>query len=135
MPWALYTDPEVASCGKLEKELQSEGLLYDKEQFSFEHVDRAITDEETDGFLQVFVKKGSDKILGVLILHARASEMLPEFVLAMKHGLGLNSILGTIHVYPTLSEASKLLAGSWRKKKTSPKTLKILEKFHTWRRS
>ena len=97
--------------------------------------DRAITENDNSGMIRVLTKKGSDRILGATIVSHNASDMITEFVSAMKHGYGLEKILGTIHAYPTMSEANKALAGIWKQKQTSPKIFKILEKFHQFTRS
>ena len=97
-------------------------------------LDRALADDHARGFVKVLTKPGKDKILGATIVGANAGELLAEFVLAMKHGLGLNKILGTIHIYPTMAEANKNVAGNWKKDHAPQKVLDFVERFHTWRR-
>jgi hypothetical protein len=97
-------------------------------------LDRAIADGTDHGFVKVLTVPGKDKILGVTIVGEHAGDLLAEFVLAMKHGLGLNKILGTIHTYPTLSEANKYVAGEWRRAHTNPFVMKWLARYHAWRR-
>jgi pyruvate/2-oxoglutarate dehydrogenase complex dihydrolipoamide dehydrogenase (E3) component/membrane protein DedA with SNARE-associated domain len=134
MPRVTYTAPEVATVGLTEKEALAQGLEFDVIKYGVNDLDRAITDGEAQGFVKVLTPKGKDKILGATIVASQAGEMLTEFTLAMKHGLGLNKILGTIHPYPTMSEANKYVAGQWRQKNKPEFALKLLEKFFTWRR-
>jgi len=135
VPWALYTSPELAQAGFSRQELQSKGIPFQSVFYDLKELDRAITDGEDKGYIEVLTPPGKDKILGVTIVHARASEMISEFVLAMTHNLGLKAILGAIHIYPTFSEGNKYAAGRWMQKNKSERALKFLEKFHTWRRS
>lgn len=134
IPWATFTDPEVARVGLNEDEAKEKGIPYEVTHYDLAGLDRAITDQSACGFVKVLTKPGKDTILGVLIVGEHASEMLPEFVLAMRHGLGLKKILGTIHVYPTLSEANKFIAGNWRKNHLPALALSFAQKFHQWRR-
>jgi pyruvate/2-oxoglutarate dehydrogenase complex dihydrolipoamide dehydrogenase (E3) component len=97
-------------------------------------LDRAIADGTTEGFVKVLTVPGKDRILGVTLVGAHAGDLIAEFVLAMKHGLGLNKILGTIHIYPTLAEANKYAAGNWRRAHVNPRLLRLVERFHDWRR-
>ncbi|MEM8594314.1 MAG: FAD-dependent oxidoreductase, partial [Pseudomonadota bacterium] len=135
MPWATFVDPEVARVGMNEQELKAAGIDYQLTQYGIGDLDRAIADGETTGFVRVFTQGRSDKILGVTIVGSHAAELLSEFILAMKHDLGMNKILGTIHSYPTWSEANKFAAGEWKKANAPQKVLAWLEKFHRWRRS
>ncbi len=134
IPWCTFTDPEVARVGLNEKDAQQKNIPYETTVFELEESDRAIADSEDHGFLKVLTVPGKDKILGVTIVGGHAGDLIAEFVLAMKQGLGLNKILGTIHIYPTLVEANKSVAGNWRKNHVPEKALRFLEKFHTWRR-
>ena len=109
IPWTTFTDPEVAHVGLSETEAKEKNLDFEISQYSIEELDRAIADGEAKGFIKVLTPKGSDKILGVTIVSSHAGDLLAEYVLAMKHGLGLNKILGTIHTYPTMSEANKIV--------------------------
>ncbi|MCG8633353.1 MAG: FAD-dependent oxidoreductase, partial [Desulfobacterales bacterium] len=135
VPWATYTDPEVARVGLCEQEAKAEGIAYEKTVYGIDDLDRAIADSEDEGFVKVLTVPGSDTILGVTIVGYHASEMIPEFVLAMTHGIGLNKILGTIHIYPTMAEANKYAAGQWKKAHAPERLLAWVEKYHTWMRS
>lgn len=135
IPWVTYLDPEVATVGKNEVALKEEGIAYDLTKYGIDDLDRAIADGSDYGFVKVLSAKGSDKILGVTIVGAGAGELLTEFVTSMKHGKGLNAILGTIHSYPTMSEANKYAAGNWKKANAPEKLLEYVMKFHAWRRS
>lgn len=134
IPWATFTDPEVARVGLSETEAQEKNIEYDVTQYDIDDLDRAIADNEAKGFVKVLTAKGSDRILGCTIVGASAGELITEFVTAMKHNIGLNKILGTIHIYPTMSEANKYVAGEWKRANVSPTTLKLLEKLHSWMR-
>ena len=133
-PWALYTDPEIASAGLTQIQAEEQNIPYELTHYNLEELDRAITDSEDQGYIEVLTPPKKDKILGVTIVHSRASEMISEFVLAMSQNLGLGAILNSIHIYPTLSEGNKYLAGQWKKDHKPEKLLNLLEKFHTWRR-
>lgn len=134
IPWTTFTDPEVARVGLNEQEAREQGIAHEVTQYEMSEVDRAIAEGETGGFLKVITAQGSDRILGATIVGMHAGDLLAEFVLAMKHGLGLNKILGTIHTYPTLAEANKAVAGAWKKNHAPAGALAFLEKFHTFRR-
>jgi dihydrolipoamide dehydrogenase len=134
IPWSTFTDPEVARVGLNEKEAKAQGISYEISQFPIEDLDRAIADSEAYGFIKVLTIPGTDKILGATIVGDHAGDIIAEYVTAMKHGLGMNKILGTIHIYPTLAESNKYVAGVWKKQNTSLKLLKLLEKIHSWRR-
>ena len=134
IPWATFIDPEVARVGINEQEAIEQGIDYEITRFDFEELDRAITDSAANGFIKVITPKGKDKILGVTIVSEHAGDLIVEFVLAMKHGLGLNKILGTIHSYPTWAEGNKYAAGEWKRNHAPETVLNWLEKFHTWRR-
>ncbi|MEM7540727.1 MAG: hypothetical protein AAF384_03970, partial [Pseudomonadota bacterium] len=129
-----FCDPEVARVGINEQEAQAKSINYDVSRYEFDELDRAITDGVNRGFVKVLTAKDSDRILGATIVGEHAGELINEFVLAMKHGLGLAKLLGTIRIYPTMSEANKYLAGTWRRQRISPFTLKLLQRFHAWRR-
>ncbi|MDQ6982451.1 MAG: FAD-dependent oxidoreductase [Mariprofundus sp.] len=134
VPWATFIDPEVARVGLNEQEAKEKGVAYEVTRYDLDDLDRAIADSETKGFVKVLTVPGKDKILGVTIVGAHAAEMLSEYVLAMKHGLGLNKILGTIHTYPTVSEANKYAAGEWKRAHAPDKLLALSERYHTWKR-
>jgi pyruvate/2-oxoglutarate dehydrogenase complex dihydrolipoamide dehydrogenase (E3) component len=135
IPWATYTDPEVARVGLNEQEAKAQDIDYEKTIYQMDDLDRAIADSETKGFVKVLTVPGRDTILGVSIVGHHASEIIAEFVLAKTHGIGLNKILGTIHIYPTMAEANKYAAGQWKKAHAPERLLAWVEKFHTWMRS
>jgi len=134
IPWCTYTDPEVATVGLTEQAAKRLGIPYELTSYGIEDLDRAIADSEDHGMVRVLTRPGSDKIMGATIVGNHAADLLLEFVAAMKHGFGLNKILGTIHIYPTMGEANKYLAGNWKRKHTSEKIFKWLKKFHKWQR-
>jgi len=134
IPWVTFIDPEVARVGINEQEAIDKGIDYEITRFEFEELDRAITDSAAKGFIKVITPKGKDKILGVTVVSEHAGDLIAEFVLAMKHGLGLNKILGTIHSYPTWAEGNKYAAGEWKRAHAPETVLSWLEKYHTWRR-
>ena len=117
-----------------EQEAIEKGIDYEITRFEFEELDRAITESANNGFIKVITPKGKDKILGVTVVSEHAGDLTAEFVLAMKHGLGLNKILGTIHSYPTWAEGNKYAAGEWKRAHAPEKVLNMLEKYHAWRR-
>ncbi|MDM8525958.1 FAD-dependent oxidoreductase [Desulfococcaceae bacterium HSG8] len=134
IPWATYTDPEVARVGLNESDAKEKNIDHEVTVYGIDDLDRAIADSEDHGYVKVLTKPGTDKILGVTIVGAHASDIVAEYVFAMKHGLGLNKILGTIHIYPTLAEANKYAAGEWKKAHAPEKLLSWVEKFHIWMR-
>ncbi|GGE64591.1 pyridine nucleotide-disulfide oxidoreductase [Streptosporangium jomthongense] len=134
MPWVTFTSPEVARVGLSEVEAKEQGVAYELTRYGLDDLDRAITDSEDYGFIKVLTPPGKDKILGAVVVGAHAAEILAEFTLAMKHGLGLNKILGTIHPYPTWNESAKYAAGEWKRANAPETILKLLEKLHGWRR-
>ncbi len=134
IPWSTFIDPEVARVGLNETDAKQKGIAYEVTRFDFDELDRAITDSVAHGFIKVLTVPGKDKILGVTIVGEHAGDLLAEYVLAMKHGLGLNKILGTIHTYPTLAEANKYVAGEWKRAHSPKKLLVFVQKYHTWKR-
>ncbi len=134
IPWSTFTDPELARVGINEQEAMEQGMAYEVSTYHIDDLDRAIADSEAHGFVKVLTPPGKDKILGVTIVGEHAGDLIAEFVLAMKHGIGLNKILGTIHIYPTLAEANKYVAGVWKRKHAPEAVLRWVERFHTWRR-
>ena len=134
IPWATYTDPEVARVGLNEIDACAKGIAYEVTTYGIDDLDRAIADDEDRGLVKVLTVPGKDKILGVTLVGAHAGDLMAEFVLAMTHGLGLNKILGTIHIYPTLAEANKYVAGNWKKAHKPERVLRWLQRFHAWRR-
>ncbi len=135
IPWCTFTDPEVARVGLSEDEAQAQGVAYEVTRYGIDDLDRAIADEDAHGFVKVLTVPGKDRILGVTIVGEHAGDLLAEYVLAMRYGLGLNKILGTIHTYPTLAEANKYAAGEWKRAHAPESLLRWVEKYHAWRRS
>lgn len=135
IPWCTFTDPEVARVGLNEQEAREQGIEYEVTRYGIDDLDRAIADEEARGFVKVLTAPGKDKILGVTIVGYHAGELIAEYISAMKHKLGLNKILGTIHIYPTLTEANKYAAGEWKKVHAPQGILNLVEKFHIWMRN
>jgi pyruvate/2-oxoglutarate dehydrogenase complex dihydrolipoamide dehydrogenase (E3) component len=135
IPWSTFTDPEVARVGLNEQEAQVQNIAYEVSTYGIEELDRAITDGEAHGFVKVLTVPGKDKILGVTIVGEHAGDVLAEFVLAMKHGIGLNKILGTIHIYPTMAEANKYVAGVWKRNHAPKVLLEWVGRYHAWRRN
>ncbi|WP_369920129.1 FAD-dependent oxidoreductase [Marinomonas polaris] len=134
IPWTTFVDPEVARVGLSEQDAKDKGIAYEMVRYELDDLDRAIADSAAKGFVKVLTVPGKDKILGVTIVGEHAGDLLAEFVLAMKHGLGLNKVLGTIHTYPTWAEANKYAAGEWKRAHAPQRILNWLEKYHTWRR-
>ncbi len=134
IPWATFIDPEVARVGLNEQEAKEQGVAYEVTRYGIDDLDRAIADSAAHGWVKVLTVPGKDKILGVTIVGVHAGDLLAEYVLAMKHGLGLNKILGTIHTYPTLAEANKYAAGEWKRAHQPHAVLRWVERLHAWRR-
>lgn len=134
IPWATFTDPEVARVGLNETDAREQGIDYEVTTYGIDDLDRAIADSEAHGMVKVLTKPGKDEILGVTIVGAHAGDIIAEYVLAMKHKLGLNKIMETIHIYPTLSEANKYAAGQWKKAHKPEKLLALAGWYHRWRR-
>jgi len=134
IPWTTFTDPEVARVGLSETEATAAGIAFEVTRYGIDDLDRAIADGTAYGFVKVLTVPGKDKILGVTIVGEHGGDLLAEFVLAMRHGLGLNKILGTIHAYPTLSEANKYAAGEWKKAHVPHRLLKWVARYHAWER-
>jgi len=135
IPWSTFVDPEVARVGLNEQEAKEQGIAYEISTYHLDDLDRAIADSEAHGFVKVLTKPGKDKILGVTIVGEHAGDLIAEFVLAMKHNLGLNKILGTIHIYPTMAEANKYVAGVWKRNHVPQKLLEWVRRYHAWRRN
>ena len=134
IPWATFTMPEVARVGLNETDAKAQNIEYQVTKYGIDDLDRAIADGEAHGFVKVLTKPGSDKILGVTIVGHHAGDLISEYVLAMKHNLGMNKILGTIHLYPSLAEANKYAAGQWKQANKPEGLLRFAEKLHNWRR-
>jgi pyruvate/2-oxoglutarate dehydrogenase complex dihydrolipoamide dehydrogenase (E3) component len=135
IPWVTFTEPEVARVGLSEDEAKAQGIAVEVTRYGIDDLDRAIADGQAHGYVKVLTPPGKDKILGVTIVGDHAGELIAEYVLAMKHGLGLNKILGTIHAYPTMSEANKYAAGEWKRAHAPQRLLAWVQKFHRWERS
>jgi pyruvate/2-oxoglutarate dehydrogenase complex dihydrolipoamide dehydrogenase (E3) component len=134
IPWATFTDPEVARVGLNESEARARNIAHEVTTYDLGELDRAIADGETEGMVKVLTVPGKDRILGATIVGEHAGDLIVEYILAMKHGIGLNKILGTIHIYPTLVEANKYAAGSWKRAHAPEGLLRKVERFHAWRR-
>ncbi|NBC47758.1 MAG: FAD-dependent oxidoreductase, partial [Gammaproteobacteria bacterium] len=134
IPWATFTEPEVARVGLNETEARAQGIDYEVTCYGIDDLDRAIADSADSGFVKVLTAPGKDRLLGATIVGAQAGELIAELILAMKHGLGLNKILGTIHIYPTMSEANRFAAGEWRQARKPERLLRLAERFFAWRR-
>lgn len=134
IPWATFTDPEVARVGLNEQEAKEKNIQFEVTRYGIDDLDRAIADGTDQGWVKVLTVPGKDKILGVTIVGNHAGDLITEFIQAMKWGIGLNKVLGTIHIYPTLAEANKYAAGEWKKAHKPEGILNWLEKFHRWMR-
>lgn len=134
IPWATFIEPEVAHVGLNELEAKERGVAYEVTRYEMADLDRAIADEAAEGFIKVLTVPGKDKILGATLVGPHAGELIGEYVTAMRHGLGMNKILSTIHIYPTLAEANKFAAGEWKRAHAPAGVLRWLERFHRWRR-
>jgi pyruvate/2-oxoglutarate dehydrogenase complex dihydrolipoamide dehydrogenase (E3) component/uncharacterized membrane protein YdjX (TVP38/TMEM64 family) len=132
IPWATFTEPEVARVGLNEQDARAQGVPHEVTVYRIEDLDRAIADEAAYGFVKVLTAPAKDRILGVTIVGEHAGDLIAEYVLAMKQGIGLNRVLGTIHIYPTLAEANKYAAGAWKRAHVSPRALRFLERYHAW---
>jgi pyruvate/2-oxoglutarate dehydrogenase complex dihydrolipoamide dehydrogenase (E3) component len=134
LPWVTFTDPEAAHVGHNELSAKEAGVAYELVRYEISHLDRAVAEGARRGFVKLLVEPGKDRILGATIVAAHAGETLAEIVLAMKQGIGLNKILGTIHAYPTMAEANKYAAGEWKKAHKPERLLAWVERWHRWRR-
>jgi pyruvate/2-oxoglutarate dehydrogenase complex dihydrolipoamide dehydrogenase (E3) component len=134
IPWATFTEPEVARVGLNEIEAKEKGIAYEVTTYGIDDLDRAIADGEAHGLVKVLTVPGKDRILGATIVGEHAGDLLAEYVLAMKQGIGLNRILGTIHVYPTLAEANKFAAGNWKRAQVTHGQTDLLDALQAWGR-
>ena len=134
IPWATFTDPEVARVGLNETDAAAAGINCEVTRYNIDDLDRAIADSEARGFVKVLTRPGKDTILGVTIVGPHAGDLIAEYVLAMKHNIGLNKLLATIHIYPTLTEANRFAAGEWKKARVPVRVLRLVERYLTWRR-
>ncbi|MEQ1879886.1 MAG: FAD-dependent oxidoreductase [Burkholderiales bacterium] len=132
IPWATFTEPEVARVGLNETEAREKNIAHEVTTFGIDDLDRAIADSEAHGVVKVLTVPGKDKILGVTIAGEHAGDLIAEYVSAMRHGIGLNKILGTIHIYPTLAEANKYVAGNWKRAHSPQKLLAWVARYHSW---
>jgi len=133
IPWTTFVDPEVARVGLNVQEAKEKGIDHEVTIFKLNELDRAITEEAGHGFIKILTVPGKDIILGVTIVGKHAGELIAEYVLAMKHSIGLNKILGTIHIYPTMAEANKYAAGAWKRDHAPTSLLRLAERLHNWR--
>ncbi|OLC65877.1 MAG: pyridine nucleotide-disulfide oxidoreductase [Betaproteobacteria bacterium 13_1_40CM_4_64_4] len=134
IPWATFTDPEVAHVGVNETEATQKKTPFEITRYALGELDRAIVDDTTSGFIKILTPPDQDRILGVTIVGEHAADLLVEFVLAMKHGIGLKGIFAAVHTYPTLAEANKYAAGNWRKRHAPACALTLAERYLAWRR-
>jgi pyruvate/2-oxoglutarate dehydrogenase complex dihydrolipoamide dehydrogenase (E3) component/uncharacterized membrane protein YdjX (TVP38/TMEM64 family) len=134
IPWATFTDPEVARVGLNEHEAKERGIPYEVTTYPTADLDRVIADEEAGGLVKILTVPGKDRVLGVTIAGASAADLITEYIVAMRHRIGLNKILSTIHIYPTLAEANKYAAGQWKRAHAPEGALRWLERYHAWRR-
>jgi pyruvate/2-oxoglutarate dehydrogenase complex dihydrolipoamide dehydrogenase (E3) component len=135
LPWVTFTEPEVARVGLSEMQAKQQGTPYEVTRYGIDDLDRAIADDVAHGFIKVLTVPGKDTILGVTIVGDHAGEILPEYVFAMKHGMGLNKIMGTIHAYPTMAETNKYVASEWKKKRAPQGLLQWVKRYHDWERA
>jgi pyruvate/2-oxoglutarate dehydrogenase complex dihydrolipoamide dehydrogenase (E3) component len=134
IPWATFIEPEVARVGLNEQEAKEKGIACEVTRYGIDDLDRAIADGVAHGWVKVLTVPGKDRILGATIVGEHAGDLIAEFVLAMKHGLGMNKLLGTIHIYPTLAEANKYAAGNWKRAHAPERLLAWVRRFHAWQR-
>jgi pyruvate/2-oxoglutarate dehydrogenase complex dihydrolipoamide dehydrogenase (E3) component len=134
IPWATFTDPEVARVGLNEIEANEKGIPHEITTYRLDDLDRAIADGEAHGVVKILTVPGTDRLLGATIVGEHAGDLIIEYIAAMRHGIGLNKILGTIHIYPTLAEANRNAAGAWKRAHAPERLLKWIEKYHAWRR-
>ena len=134
IPWTTFTAPEVARVGLNEQEAKEKDIAFEVTRYGIDDLDRAIADSAAHGFVKVLTVPGKDTILGVTIVGDHAGDLLAEYVLAMRHKLGLNKILSTIHTYPTMAEANKYAAGEWKRANQPTRLLAWVAKYHGWRR-
>ncbi|HEX3062824.1 MAG TPA: FAD-dependent oxidoreductase, partial [Usitatibacter sp.] len=134
VPWVTFTEPEVARVGLNETEAKEKKIPYEATVYGIDDLDRAIADGAAEGMLKVLTRPGSDRILGATIAGEHAGEILAEIVAAMRHGVGLNGILSTIHAYPTVAEANKYAAGAWRRSRVTRGQMALASRYNDWTR-
>jgi pyruvate/2-oxoglutarate dehydrogenase complex dihydrolipoamide dehydrogenase (E3) component/uncharacterized membrane protein YdjX (TVP38/TMEM64 family) len=135
IPWATFTDPEIAHVGLNVTEATERNIPHEVTVYGIDDLDRAIADSEAHGMVKVLTVPGKDRILGVTIVGEHAGDLIAEYVMAMRHRIGLNKILGTIHIYPTFAEANKYAAGVWKRAHAPQGILRWLRRYHTWMRN
>ncbi|MCZ7646196.1 MAG: mercuric reductase [Planctomycetota bacterium] len=134
IPWCTYTDPEVSHVGLSVVEAKAQGVEVQSITISWDEVDRAILDGETEGFLQVLLRPGTDRILGATLVGRHAGDMISEIALAMTHGIGLGKIGSTVHPYPTKAEIVKKAGDAYNRTRLTPKVKRWLKLLLAWRR-
>ncbi|GIW79752.1 MAG: hypothetical protein KatS3mg105_1559 [Gemmatales bacterium] len=132
IPWATYTEPEIAHVGLHEKDARSHGIPHRVFMQKLDDVDRAILDSEDEGFVKILTPPKSDAILGATIVSAHASEMISEITVAMVAGVGLGAISNTIHPYPTQAEAIKKIGDAYLRSRLTPLVQTMLKKWLAW---
>ena len=135
IPWCTFTDAEIARVGLNEKDAIKQNIPYEVTRYKIDDLDRAIADGENQGIVKILTVPGKDRVLGATIMSCDAGNLITEYVSAMKHRIGLNKILSTIHIYPTLAEANRFVAGNWKKNHVPKNVLQLVQKFHSWRRN
>jgi pyruvate/2-oxoglutarate dehydrogenase complex dihydrolipoamide dehydrogenase (E3) component len=133
VPWCTFTDPEVARVGLNEREAHQKNILFDVYTSSMEELDRAVCERETEGFIKVLTKRGSDRLLGVALVGPHAGDLIHEMILAMQAGIGLKKIASMIHIYPTLAEICKRITSVYQSSRLTPRTKKWLRRYFDWR--
>jgi pyruvate/2-oxoglutarate dehydrogenase complex dihydrolipoamide dehydrogenase (E3) component len=134
LPWVTFTEPEAAHVGHNETSARAAGIAHEVVRYELGHHDRAVTESASRGFVKILVAPGKDRILGASIIGHNAGELVAEIALAMKHRIGLRKLLGTVHAYPTMTEAAKLAAGQWRRAHQPERLLGWIELYHAWQR-
>ncbi|SRR6266404_2518056 len=134
IPWCTYTDPEIAHVGMYERDAHERGIGVDTFVIRMSDVDRAITDGDAEGLVKIHVKKGSDKILGATIVARHAGEMITEITLAMVKNIGLGSMAGVIHPYPTQAGAVRKAGDAYNRTRLTPLIKKLLKGWLSWTR-
>jgi pyruvate/2-oxoglutarate dehydrogenase complex dihydrolipoamide dehydrogenase (E3) component len=134
VPWCTYTSPEVAHVGLSEQAAADAGIAVDTYQVPMSAVDRAVLENEAEGFVKLHARKGSDKIVGATIVGEHAGEMISEITLAMVAGAGLNRLSDVIHPYPTRAEAIRKVADEYRRTRLTPSVRRWMARWFSWTR-
>lgn len=134
IPRVTFCDPPIAQVGLSESQARAQGLAFEVTRYALADLDRALIDGRREGFVKLLTAAGSDRLLGVTLVGARADELIALYALAMRHNLGLGKILATVHSYPTFAESAKYAAGHWRRTHVSARALRLLAAFQRWRR-